>query len=88
MESLGHSLQQIGEVAWRAFPALNENISIAKSFRLGESFKFDFRWEMFNMFNRTVFGTGSANLNSNTVGQVTNQANDPRQMQVGLKLYW
>ena len=40
------------------------------------------------MSNRTVFGTGSTNLNSHTFGQVTNQVNDPRQMQVGLKLYW
>jgi hypothetical protein len=48
----------------------------------------DFRWEVFNLFNRTVFGTGSANLNSNTFGVVTNQVNDPRQMQVGLKIYW
>jgi hypothetical protein len=72
----------------RAFPSLTENISVAKSFNLGENRRFDFRWEVFNIFNRTVFGTGSTNLNSNTFGQVTNQVNDPRQMQVGLKLYW
>jgi hypothetical protein len=72
----------------RAFPSLTENISIAKSFRLGENSRFDFRWEIFNLFNRTVFGTGSTNLNSNTFGDVRNQVNDPRQMQVGLKLYW
>jgi hypothetical protein len=72
----------------RAFPSLTENISIAKSFQMGESTRFDFRWEIFNIFNRTVFGTGSTNLNSNTFGQVTNQVNAPRQMQVGLKLYW
>jgi hypothetical protein len=48
--------------------------------------RFDFRWEIFNIFNRTVFGTGSTNMNSNNFGQVTNQVNAPRQ--VGLKLYW
>jgi hypothetical protein len=72
----------------RAFPMLNENISMAKSFGLGESRRIDFRWEAFNLFNRVVFGTGSANLNATTFGVVTNQANDWRQMQVALKLYW
>ena len=72
----------------RAFPLFTENISVAKSFRLGESRRFDFRWEIFNIFNRTVFGTGNTNLNNNSFGVVTSQVNDPRQMQVGLKLYW
>ncbi len=72
----------------RAFPNFTENISIAKSFRLGEDKRFDFRWEVFNLFNRTVFGFGSTNLNSNTFGVVTTQVNDARQMQVGLKIYW
>jgi Carboxypeptidase regulatory-like domain/TonB dependent receptor-like, beta-barrel len=72
----------------RAFPSLTENISIAKGFQLGENTRFDFRWEIFNIFNRTVFGTGNTNLNNNTFGIVNSQVNAPRQMQVGLKLYW
>lgn len=72
----------------RAFPSFNENISIAKSFRLGEEKRLDFRWEVFNLFNRTVFGTGNTNLNSNAFGVVSDQVNAPRQMQVGLKIYW
>lgn len=72
----------------REFPYFNENISLAKSFPLGESRRIDFRWEAFNLFNRVRFGTGSTNLNSNTFGVVTNQANDARQMQVALKIYW
>jgi hypothetical protein len=47
------------------------------------------RGEAFNLFNRVVvFGTGPANLNSAALGQVTKTADDPRQMQAGLKLYW
>jgi len=72
----------------RAFPNFTENISIAKTFRFKEDLRMDFRWEVFNLFNRTVFGTGNTNLNSNVFGVVTNQVNDPRQMQVGLKIYW
>jgi len=72
----------------RSFPNFNENISLAKSFRFTESKRVDFRWEAFNLFNRTVFGTGSNNLNSTTFGVVTNQVNSPRQMQLALKFYW
>ena len=72
----------------RAFPNLNENISIAKTFRVGELVRIDLRGEAFNLFNRTVFGTGSTSLDSATLGLVTNQVNTPRQMQAGLKVYW
>jgi hypothetical protein len=74
----------------REFPGLTENISLAKSFSFTERIRMDFRWEVFNIFNRTQFGIPAANtnLNSNSFGVVTNQVNDPRQMQVGLKIYW
>ena len=72
----------------RAFPNLNENVSIAKTFRVGEVIRIDLRGEAFNLFNRTVFGTGSTSLNAATLGLVTNQSNSPRQMQAGLKVYW
>jgi hypothetical protein len=72
----------------REFPAFNENISLAKSFALGEGRRIDFRWEAFNLFNRVRFGTGSTSLDATTFGVVTNQANDARQMQVALKLNW
>ncbi len=73
----------------RAFTNLNEDISVGKSFPFfGEGRRIDFRAEAFNIFNRTVFGTGSTNLNANTFGVVTNQVNNPRQMQLALKIYW
>ncbi|MFN3326412.1 MAG: TonB-dependent receptor domain-containing protein [Bryobacteraceae bacterium] len=72
----------------RSFPMMNENISLAKSFPFGESRRADFRWEAFNLFNRTVFGNPTNNLNSNVFGVVNSQANDWRQMQLALKIYW
>jgi hypothetical protein len=39
------------------------------------------------MFNRVVFSAGNSSLNSSQFGQVTG-ANGPRDMQIGLKLYW
>ena len=72
----------------RAFWNANESLSLAKTFHITESVRIDLRGEAFNLFNRTIFGTGSTNLNAGNFGQVTNQANDPRQMQMGLKIYW
>ncbi|MCC6393309.1 MAG: hypothetical protein IT167_22100 [Bryobacterales bacterium] len=72
----------------RTGPEFNENISMAKTVPITESFRADFRWEMFNMFNRTVFNTGNTNLNSTAFGVVNGQVNNPRQMQVALKVYW
>ena len=72
----------------RAFANLDESVSLAKTFRITESVHIDLRGEAFNLLNRTVFGTGSTNLNAGNFGQVTSQANGPRQMQMGLKIYW
>ena len=72
----------------RSFWGMSENVSLAKTFTITESVRIDLRGEAFNLFNRTIFGTGSTNLNANNIGVVTTQANNPRQMQVGLKVYW
>ena len=72
----------------RSFWGQGENVSVAKTFNLTERVRLDFRAEGFNVFNRTIFGTGSTNLNAGTFGVVQNQVNDPRQMQMALKLYW
>ena len=72
----------------RVFPNLNENVSLAKTFRITERFRVDFRAEAFNLFNRVVFGSPQSSLNSTTFGVITSQANTQRQMQGGLKLYW
>jgi outer membrane receptor protein involved in Fe transport len=72
----------------RNFAALNENVSLAKTFSVKERFRLDFRAEAFNILNRVQFGGPSTNLNSSSFGIVSSQANSPRQMQGALKLYW
>jgi hypothetical protein len=72
----------------RVFPTLNENVSLAKTFSVTERLRVDVRAEAFNVFNRVAFGGPQTNLNSSTFGVVSSQANSPRQMQGGLKLYW
>ena len=46
----------------RQFPALNENLAIARAFPIRESIRLQFRAEAFNIFNRTRFGTGPTQL--------------------------
>jgi hypothetical protein len=72
----------------RGFWNKDESISLAKTFPIRENLRIDLRGEAFNILNRTVFGTGNTNLNSNTFGIVTTQVNDPRRMQLALKVYW
>jgi len=46
------------------------------------------RVEAFNIFNYVQFGSPNTTLNSASVGQVTSQANSPRQLQFGIKALW
>jgi hypothetical protein len=66
----------------------NENFSLAKKFLLTESVRLDLRWEMFNAFNRFRPATGSTNVQDPNFGRVQSQLNEPRRMQLGLKIYW
>ena len=68
---------------WRV--SENENVSLAKTFPIRESLRIDLRAEAFNVINRTIFGSGSTNLDSATFGVVTNQSNTPRHLQMGLR---
>ncbi len=67
---------------------LNENISIAKSIKTSQKIDVDVRVEAFNLFNRIVWGAPNQDFSNNNFGLITTQANLPRQMQIGLKLYW
>jgi hypothetical protein len=68
--------------------SFGENYSLAKSFHFSETRRLDFRWELFNLLNRTRFDPGSRNLDDPNFGKVQAQLNDPRRMQFGFKLYF
>jgi hypothetical protein len=72
----------------RRFWNLTENMSVAKTIRAGRSLDMDIRVEAFNIFNRVVWGAPETNFSSNNFGVISSQANLPRQMQLGVKLYW
>ncbi|HEU0120162.1 MAG TPA: TonB-dependent receptor [Bryobacteraceae bacterium] len=77
---------------FRDFGNYNENLSLSKSIPIKEGIRVDLRAEMFNAFNRTRFGLGSLQIQSNTFGVLSmtagDQINTPRQMQVAAKLYF
>ena len=71
-------------------PGINNfNFALFKRTRINERFNLEFRSEVFNVFNRVQFGqpnrvaTTSA---TSTFGQITSQINDPRLIQLALRL--
>lgn len=66
-----------GQVVW--------NMGIHKNWLLTERSRLQFRWEMFNAFNRPNFANPSTNLQSGSFGLVT-YAGEGRSMLFGLRL--
>ena len=66
---------------------MTENMSLAKTVSMPNQVRLDIRIEAFNVFNRVIWGEPEQNFNSANFGLITT-ANSPRQMQIGLKLYW
>ena len=66
---------------------LNVNLSLSKSFKFSEKTKLQFRAEAINAFNHPYFGNGIGldPNNTTTLGYVTTQRNNPRDIQLGVK---
>jgi hypothetical protein len=66
----------------------NYDLSLFKMFAPVERLRVQFRAEALNAFNTPRFGSPNTSVTSNSFGQITTQANAPRQIQFGLKLLW
>ena len=64
----------------------NEDISVQKEVPFTERWRISLRFEAFNLLNRVRWGLPDTTFTSSNFGLVRSQANNPRQMQVGLKL--
>jgi hypothetical protein len=65
---------------------LNENVTLGRTFRFTERINFQLRGEAFNVFNRVRWGNPNTTVTATQFGRVTTQGNDPRKMQIGMKL--
>jgi len=71
----------------------NVDVSFAKNFPIRERYRIQFRWEMFNAFNRTWFGNPDTTVGDPNIGRIlsdntNNQTIGPRLMQAALKFYF
>jgi len=65
----------------------NFDTSIWRSFRVTEGYKLDVRAEGFNVFNHPQFGNPATSLsNTSTLGRITSLVNNPRILQLVLKM--
>jgi len=74
-------------------PGVNTwDLGLDKNFRINERYRIQFRWEMFNAFNRTDFARPERYLTEgpDTFGHIFSTSSDfpPRTMQAALKLYF
>jgi len=69
----------------------NANLSLFKEFslnKLREGAHLEFRTEWFNGFNHPQFAAPNTSVGNAQFGEVTSQANSPREVQMALKLYF
>lgn len=65
---------------------LNENFGLIKRIRVMDRLQLQFRAELFNAFNRTVFAAPQANVSNAQFGRISGQSNTPRQGQLALRV--
>lgn len=63
---------------------LTENISVARTLGLGKT-RLELRLEVFNLLNRTIWGSPDSTITSANFGRITSLANTPRQIQLGAR---
>jgi hypothetical protein len=63
----------------------NCDFSLFKTYDVYEGFKAQFRFEVFNLTNTPLFNNLNTTFGSASFGQITNQANYPRIVQLGIR---
>jgi hypothetical protein len=64
---------------------INFDWSLFKDFSFSERFRFQFRGEVFNLFNTPQFDLPNTAIGSPAAGRITNIVGTPRQVQLGLR---
>ncbi|MEO7653429.1 MAG: TonB-dependent receptor, partial [Bryobacteraceae bacterium] len=66
----------------------NADLSIHKTFAIREGMRLEFRWESFNSLNHPNFSNPTRQPDDPRFGRTFSTQNNPRENQLGLKLYW
>lgn len=67
-------------------PGINNwDIGLSKNLRFRDRYTLQFRWETFNTWNHTQFGSANLNTSSPTFGSITSTRVGPRRMQFGIR---
>lgn len=69
-------------------PQFGIDFSVFKSFQITERIRSEFRGEMFNLTNSVSFNIPNSNFQAANFGRLEFQRNNPRQVQLALKLYF
>jgi hypothetical protein len=64
----------------------NYDVALFKNTKIGERYGLQFRTEFFNMFNRVQFGPPGNTLGAATFGLISSQYNNPRLVQLSMRL--
>lgn len=64
------------------------DLSLLKEVQPSSALRLQLRIEAFNLFDYVQFGSPNTTLSNASFGQVTSQANSPRQLQFGVKAIW
>ena len=78
----------LGRNALREPGIFNWDLGLAKSWRLTERFRLQYRAEAFNFTNTPSFGTPGTGLDSAGAGVIRSTNSTERQIQMGLRLTW
>jgi hypothetical protein len=84
--TLGNAPERIPGL--RAHHLNSTDLSLIKEVKPSAGLTLQLRIEAFNLFDYVQFGSPNTTLSSATLGQVTSQANAPRQLQFGVKAIW
>ncbi len=88
-DAQGNRIRVVGNAGRNTIqqPGLNNwDMGLFKNFRIGDRFNTQFRWETFNTWNHTQFGSANLTTTSAAFGTITSTRVGPRRMQLGLKL--
>jgi hypothetical protein len=81
-----YTFGNLGRNAFRSQAFWNIDLSIFRNFPFGETRSVEFRAEAFNVLNTVIYGTPVTTFGVPSFGTVSTTANNPRQLQFGLKV--